>query len=134
MLQMSSKQIGSLLGLGEARLLRLFNAEVGKTLRRHLLEVRMARAAKLLREGVLPIKTIASNCGYTEVSNFYRDFKNVYGTSPMRMRLTQMNTNCAARNRASASGRSFGQSGALYGDRTGGSHMVAPDGQIFIQN
>jgi AraC-like DNA-binding protein len=91
-LPMSSQQIGGLLGLGEARVLRLFNMEVGKTLRRHLLEVRMARAAELLSEGVRPIKTIASDCGYTGVTNFYRDFKNVYGISPMQMRLLRMDT------------------------------------------
>jgi AraC-like DNA-binding protein len=90
MLQMNSRQIGSLLGLGEARILRLFSTEVGKTLRRHSLEVRMARAAELLKDRLLPIKTIASDCGYNEVSNFYRDFKSVYKTSPKQMRLMQM--------------------------------------------
>jgi AraC-like DNA-binding protein len=87
---MSSKQIGSLLGLGEARVLRLFNMEVGKTLRRHLLEVRMARAAEFLKDGALPIKTIAFHCGYTIVNNFHRDFKNFYGTSPRQMRFSHM--------------------------------------------
>ena len=89
-LALSSEQIAGLLGLGEARVLRLFSSEVGKTLRRHLLEVRMARAAAMLRGGVLPIKTISSNCGYSVVSNFYRDFKKIYGTSPMQLRLKQM--------------------------------------------
>jgi AraC-like DNA-binding protein len=91
MLPLSSEQIGGLLGLGEARVLRLFSAEVGKTLRQHLLEVRMARAARSLAESVLPIKKIASDCGYTVVSNFYRDFKKVYGMSPMQTRLAQLN-------------------------------------------
>ena len=54
------------------------------------LEVRMARAAHLLNNVVLPIKTIASDCGYTVVSNFYRDFKRVYGTSPLKMRLVHL--------------------------------------------
>jgi len=90
-LRMSSQQIGALLGLGEARVLRLFSTEVGKTLRRHLLEVRMARATELLGDSLLPIKTIAQRCGYTQVNNFCRDFKNVYGTSPMQMRLKQFN-------------------------------------------
>ena len=89
-LHMSSRQIGSMLGLGEARVLRLFSTEMGKTLRRHSLEVRMARAAELLNDRLLPIKTIASVCGYSEVSNFYRDFKSVYKTSPKQMRLMQM--------------------------------------------
>ena len=85
-LPMSSKQIGTLLGLSEARVLRLFNTEVGKTLRTHVREVRMARAAELLKDGMIPIKVISAGCGYTVVSNFYRDFKMVHGTSPMRMR------------------------------------------------
>lgn len=86
-LQMSAEQIGSLLGLGEARVHRLFNAQVGKPLRRHLLEVRMQRAAELLKDGALPIKTISAYCGYSAVTNFYRDFKAVYGASPMQIRL-----------------------------------------------
>jgi transcriptional regulator GlxA family with amidase domain len=90
-LEMSSKQIGNLLGLGEARVLRLFNAEVGRTLRSHAREVRMAHAAELLKDCSIPIKTIASSCGYTVVCNFYRDFKIVYGISPMQMRLMKMN-------------------------------------------
>lgn len=90
-LDMSSEQIGNLLGLSEARVLRLFNLEVGKSLRSHAREIRMARAAELLTDGVIPIKTIASHCGYSVVSNFYRDFKVVHGTSPMQMRRTRMN-------------------------------------------
>jgi len=89
-LPMSSEQIGGLLGLGEARVLRLFNLEVGKTLRRYLLEVRMSRAASLLGESMLPIKLVAGQCGYNAVNNFYRDFRKVYGTSPLQMRLMGM--------------------------------------------
>jgi transcriptional regulator GlxA family with amidase domain len=89
-LPMSSEQIGSLLGLGEARVLRLFTIEVGKTLRRHVLEVRMSRAAALLGESMLPIKLVAHQCGYSAVNNFYRDFRKVYGTSPLQMRLMGM--------------------------------------------
>lgn len=90
-LPMTSGQIGSLLGLGEARVLRLFNSEVGKTLRTHAREIRMARAAELLMDYFTPIKIIASRCGYAIVSNFYRDFKAVHGISPMQMRRRHMN-------------------------------------------
>src|SRR5689334_13375387 len=51
-LPMTSKEIGGLLGLGEARVLRLFSTEVGKTLRRYMLEVRMARASRMLMDVV----------------------------------------------------------------------------------
>ena len=89
-MQMSSKQIGSLLGLSETRVLRLFNSEVGKTLRTHVREVKMARAVELLKDRSIPIKKIAFSCGYSVVNNFYRDFKIVHGTSPMQMRLRHM--------------------------------------------
>jgi AraC-like DNA-binding protein len=79
--------VGSLLGLGEARVQRLFSREMGKTLRRHLLEVRMAKASEMLRNAVPRIKTVAYECGYSVVSNFSRDFKRVHGMSPMQMRL-----------------------------------------------
>jgi transcriptional regulator GlxA family with amidase domain len=89
-LHMSSKQIGNLLGLGEAHVLRLFNAEVGRPLRSHARVVRMARAAELLKDCSIPIKTIATSCGYSIVCNFYRDFRIVYGISPMQMRRMNM--------------------------------------------
>jgi AraC-like DNA-binding protein len=89
-MHMSSEQMASLLGLSKVRLLRLFNAETGKTYRRYLLEVRMRRAAEMLTDYRIPIKTIASRFDYTAVSNFYRDFKIVHGASPMHMRLMLM--------------------------------------------
>lgn len=90
-LQISSTQISTMLGLGDARFLRLFRTEVGIPFRRHLLKVRMAQADELLRNRTLPIKAIAFGCGYTLVSNFHRDFKLVYGISPRQMRLIGMN-------------------------------------------
>lgn len=96
-LRVTSKEISSLLGIGEARLLRLFNRNVGKTLRQYLLDVRMARAAQLLQNVAPPIKAVASDCGYTEVSNFYRDFKRVHGMSPMQMRLRHIDVQLQAK-------------------------------------
>lgn len=95
-LDLSPAQLGGLLGLGEARLLRLFNSEVGKTFRSHLRDVRMTRAAEMLTNYALPIKMIASRCGYSAVSNFHRDFRIVHGTSPTRMRLFKMGHNTSA--------------------------------------
>ena len=91
-LPMGSKAFAGLMGLGEAHVLRLFGRDVGKPLRQHMLEVRMARAAQLLNNLALPIKTIGSDCGYSAVSNFYRDFKRIYGVTPMKMRLAHLHT------------------------------------------
>lgn len=89
-LQLSSRELGSLLGLSEARILRLFAAETGKHLCTYVREVKMTRAAELLKDSLIPIKMIAAHCGYGVVSNFYRDFKIVHGTSPKQMRQAQM--------------------------------------------
>src|SRR5947207_8176673 len=75
------------LGLSESYLLRLFHEEVGKTLRQYLLEVRMKKAAQLLMVYQTPIKQIASECGYRDISNFYRDFRNVHAITPKKLRL-----------------------------------------------
>lgn len=95
-LDISPAQLGELLGLGEARLLRLFNAEVGKTFRSYLRDVRMTRAAEMLTNYALPIKTIASACGYSAPTNFHRDFKIVHAITPVRMRFLQMSRNRTA--------------------------------------
>jgi len=132
-LQMSSRQIGGLLGLGEARVFRLFNAEVGKTLRRHVLEVRMGRAAELLKDGVLPIKAIASNCGYSVVSNFYRDFKNVHGLSPMKMRLNQMNMQLHEGRSHTLQADAVLSSEAMTDDRARGEYRMGTDRQVAVE-
>ena len=87
----TSNEIARLLGLGKPHLLRLFRKEMGKTLRRHMLEARMTRAARLVKNVSLPIKNISSQCGYTLLSNFCRDFKDVHGVTPVQMRFRYMN-------------------------------------------
>jgi AraC-like DNA-binding protein len=86
----SSKDAGRLLGVGEAHLLRIFNRDVGSTFRGYLRAVRMAGAAELVRNTAMPIKTVATELGYTDISNFYRDFRQFHGMTPAQMRVLQM--------------------------------------------
>jgi AraC family transcriptional regulator, activator of mtrCDE len=85
-------EMSKILGLSDAHLLRLFHREVGKTFRGYLRDVRMRRAADL-RKGngrcikKRSIKEVAHECGYGDVSNFYRDFKAVYAATPKEIRL-----------------------------------------------
>lgn len=122
---MTLNEIGSLLGLGEARVRRLFRREVGKALGRHLLEVRMARAAQLLKNIAAPIKTIAFDCGYTLVGNFYRDFKRVHGISPKQMRLRHMSIELVRQEIGVDQAPAFGHLTAADSDRSGSLHLVA---------
>jgi len=89
-MQLGSSEAAGLLGLGEAHMLRLFNRNVGSTFRGYLRDIRMTRAAQSVKDSVKPLKCIASTYGYSDLSNFYRDFKRVHGITPMRMRLDQV--------------------------------------------
>jgi len=86
-IQLTSKESASQVGLSEAHFLRLFHKGIRMSFRCYVRKVKMGRAAELVQDGTLPIKGIAYSCGYTDVSNFYRDFKQVHGITPVRMRI-----------------------------------------------
>jgi AraC-like DNA-binding protein len=78
-----------MLRLSMPHLLRLFHREVGKSFPRYWRDVRMAKAAELVRAQA-PTKDVAHACGYTDMSNFHRDFKSVYGITPKEMWLKEL--------------------------------------------
>jgi AraC-like DNA-binding protein len=84
---LDSASLSQRLGLSQEYLLRLFQREVGKTFREYLRIHRMAHAFKLVQQHDLAIKEIASECGYTDVSNFYRDFRAFHSMTPRQARL-----------------------------------------------
>jgi AraC-like DNA-binding protein len=88
--ELNLMETSRLLGLSKAHLLRLFHREIGKTFRRHLRDVRMSRAVDLVKQSTHSIKQIALECGYSDVSNFYRDFKTVHGDTPREVRLKEL--------------------------------------------
>lgn len=65
---------------------RLFKREIGVAFRDYLRSQRMSQAAKLSADETLSIKQIALESGYSDVSNFYRDFKKVHGLPPGQLR------------------------------------------------
>jgi len=50
----------------------------------------MRLAANMVREGRVSIKEIARDSGYADISNFYRDFKQVHGLTPRQLRVGQL--------------------------------------------
>jgi AraC-like DNA-binding protein len=81
------EEAAALLGLSSSRLRRIFHREVGTTYSSHLRQMRIARAGELLQNYTRSIKAIAHDCGYVDVSNFYRDFRKQYGTTPRDARM-----------------------------------------------
>ncbi|MCX7905918.1 MAG: AraC family transcriptional regulator [Bacteroidetes bacterium] len=73
-------------GLRRERFERLLKALFGLTPRQLLIQVRIERAVRMLRETDWPIAQIAFACGYGDQSAFTRQFRRVVGLSPRRFR------------------------------------------------
>ena len=58
----------------------------GKSFQQYLIEVRMKYAKQLLDQTTLPVKQIAQQVGYENVSHFYHLFEKYYGKTPKEVR------------------------------------------------
>ncbi|WP_420155855.1 AraC family transcriptional regulator [Siphonobacter sp.] len=61
---------------------RFFRQHTRKTFSHLLNEIRIENACRLLRESNEPMSQIAESCGYTNMSNFNRQFKQIVGMPP----------------------------------------------------
>jgi AraC-like DNA-binding protein len=61
---------------------RIFTQEMGKTISAHLRDLRMERAAALLREGRLNVTQTALEVGYSSLSHFSSAFHGAFGCCP----------------------------------------------------
>ena len=74
-----------LAGVSPTRLLRAFAAAYGLSPHRYQQSRRIARAKKLIAQG-LPLADIAAACGYADQSHLNRWFLRIHGTTPGRFR------------------------------------------------
>lgn len=65
---------------------RFIKKETGTTFSKYIQDLRMEKVKKNLVETDLPIKDIIQNCGYYDVSNFTRKFRNLVGVTPGKYR------------------------------------------------
>ena len=72
--------------LSNSHLRKIFRHETGKSPARFVREIKLKEACKLLQEGVLRIKEIASEVGFHDQSVFTRNFTKLYGDSPSAYR------------------------------------------------
>lgn len=79
--QMNLERLASLAGLGRYALIRAFRASTGLTPHAWLLNARVNRARRLLREGHA-LAEVAYTLGFADQSHFQRVFKAHAGTTP----------------------------------------------------
>ena len=81
--------LASIAHLNKNYLVRQFKRKFGISPINYLINIRMEHAKKFLAETNLPIKTIASNCGYTDPSFFNSYFKKHFSITPVAYRISQ---------------------------------------------
>ena len=67
--------------ISKYHLLRKFDAQVGTTVHRYILQKRLMNAKQLLAGGVPP-NEVCQYCGFGDYANFYRAFKSEYSQTP----------------------------------------------------
>ncbi|WP_165822560.1 response regulator transcription factor [Paenibacillus montanisoli] len=65
---------------------RVFHAEVGETLSRYLIRIRVAKAKELLERTPLKIYEVAESVGYKDFRHFVKTFKESEGMTPAQFR------------------------------------------------
>jgi AraC family transcriptional regulator len=79
---LSLEEIGRRVGCSHFHLSRVFAQETGKSIFQCLRELRMERAAELLREGRLNVTQVALEVGYSSPSHFSVAFHGAFGCCP----------------------------------------------------
>jgi transcriptional regulator GlxA family with amidase domain len=60
----------------------LFKQETGLSLNRYVIRTRVRKAENLLASGEYKVGDVAEVCGFTDVTHFYRQFKEIMGYPP----------------------------------------------------
>lgn len=81
--EISLDEISSISNLSITSFCRYFKLMTKKTYYDFLIEIRISHACRLLVEDKIPTEVICFDCGFNNVSNFYRHFKKIAGMTPM---------------------------------------------------
>lgn len=81
--------VANRLGVSRRYFSLLFKEHVGESWLTHIRSLRVEYAKKLLLSSDRSVTTITFECGFNDLSNFYRCFKKLEGTSPEKWRQAQ---------------------------------------------
>ena len=79
---LSLEEIGRHVGCSHFHLSRIFSQETGKSIFQYLRQLRLERAAELLRERRLTVTQVALDVGYSSASHFSTAFHEAFGCCP----------------------------------------------------
>jgi len=78
----SLEELGKKIGCSHFYLSRIFSAQTGHTITQHLRQLRMERAAELLKSGEHNVTEAALDVGYNSLSHFSAAFHETFGCCP----------------------------------------------------
>lgn len=84
--KVSLAEIADLINMTETSFSRYFKSRVNKSFSDFLKELRIDYARKLLNENKISINQVSYDAGYTTLSNFNKQFKDVTGKTPLQYR------------------------------------------------
>lgn len=84
--KLSVDAAAQLAGMSPSKFMKMFKQVAGMTLVAYVNHVRLANAARLLREGSLTIAEIADQTGFSDQSHFDKRFKRAFGRTPKEFR------------------------------------------------
>lgn len=84
--QIRISELAAVLGYSRTHFTTEFTEKIGKSPYRYLLEIRLEKAKKFLKEGVLSVEEIAFSVGFTSLVRFSELFKKYVGCSPTKYR------------------------------------------------
>jgi AraC family transcriptional regulator, melibiose operon regulatory protein len=82
----SNAEITAVTGLHENYALTLFSRTMLITPKQFIIRLRLLRARSLILESKSPISSIAMECGFNSMTQFYEHFSKAYGTKPQSLR------------------------------------------------
>jgi AraC-like DNA-binding protein len=86
------KEISLLSNLSITSFCRYFKLMTNRTYYDFLIEIRISHACRFLVENKLTTEMICFNCGFNNVSNFYRHFKKIKGITPAEYKRKYLKT------------------------------------------
>lgn len=86
------EKISSMAGMTPTSFSRFFKMRTGQSLSEYIIEVRLSHAARMLIDSHKTVAEICFGCGFNNVSNFNRIFKNKKNCSPKEFRETYRRT------------------------------------------
>lgn len=81
--EISLENIAAIASLSVSSFCRYFKTMTNKTFFEFLIEIRISNVCRALIEDKLPIEVICYECGFNNVSNFYRHFNKITGMTPL---------------------------------------------------